>query len=103
MLEDIVSEVKKIKVQVLVVAAELDKLEPIKRLRSEVSSLPCSCSIVSFAYHLSFQAARILSFSDATCLGCLSWIRFSLSLAKSFLYSPTVLFWAAFRPLLSYS
>jgi 3-oxoadipate enol-lactonase len=35
-LEDIVVEVKKIKVPVLVVAAELDKLKPIERLRSEV-------------------------------------------------------------------
>jgi len=36
MLEDIVAEVKKSKVPVLVVAAELDKIEPIERLRSEV-------------------------------------------------------------------
>jgi 3-oxoadipate enol-lactonase len=36
MLEDIVADVKEIRVPVLVVAAELDKLEPIERLRSEV-------------------------------------------------------------------
>jgi 3-oxoadipate enol-lactonase len=35
MLEDIVAEVKRSRVPVLVVAAELDKLEPIERLRSE--------------------------------------------------------------------
>lgn len=36
MLEDIVADVKKITVPVRIVAAELDKLEPIERLRSEV-------------------------------------------------------------------
>lgn len=36
MLEDIVTDTKKIRVPVLVVAGELDKLEPIERLRSEV-------------------------------------------------------------------